>query len=134
MNYISEISKKEALIRYINCCLIEDTLNSSNEDNKVLFEYWRDSFHQELLEYIKPKSEVTEIGAKILHYMRNQDKENLTAKTIAEGLFLSSRSVSSAMQKLIKDGFIIRQGVHPTLYALSDRSKDSAIIEVIKND
>ena len=110
-------NKKEALIAYI-----DDLLNRDIESNEFV-DYWNESFHAELMAYIQPKSKVTDSGNKILTFMFNQEEENLTAKTIAEGLFLSSRSVSGAMRKLVNDGFIVRQGNNPVIYSLTEYAK-----------
>ena len=46
-----------------------------------------------------------------------------TAKEIGEGLFMSSRSVSGAMRKLITCGYVVRQNANPVMYALTDLGK-----------
>lgn len=108
-------SKKEDLIELIHYLL--------NQEENELVDYWNESFHKELLEYVKPKTEVTEAGNKILNFMIENEGKKFTAKVIGEGLFLSSRSVSGAMRKLINDGFIFKENDHPITYALTEYAK-----------
>ncbi len=73
------------------------------------------------------KIELTENGAKILAYMQeNSHKYNniFKSKEIAEGLFVSSRSVSGSMKKLITEGFVEKVGSNPTSYSITDKGKE----------
>lgn len=116
------MNKKIQMIEYISYLLREEALEGVTEEDKELIEYWENSFKQELLDYIKPSGKLTEIGSKILIYMQNQKQQNnkkqFTAKNIAEGLFISSRSVSGAMRKMINDGYIIKCSDKPVAYSL----------------
>ena len=116
------MNKKIQMIEYISYLLREEALEGVTEEDKELIEYWENSFKQELLDYIKPSGKLTEIGSKILIYMQNQKQQNnkkqFTAKNIAEGLFISSRSVSGAMRKMINDGYIVKCSDKPVAYSL----------------
>ena len=116
------MNKKIQMIEYISYLLRKDALEGAAEEDKELIEYWENSFKQELLNYIKPSGKLTEIGSKILIYMQNQKQQNnkkqFTAKSIAEGLFISSRSVSGAMRKMINDGYIVKCSDKPVAYSL----------------
>ena len=46
------------------------------------------------------------------------------ARDIAEGLFISSRTVSGAMRKLVTDGFCEKVGADPVVYALTEKGKN----------
>lgn len=64
----------------------------------------------------------TENGRKIFDFMKeNMDKYNniFKAKDIAEGLFISGRSVSGSIRKLITDGVVSKEGKDPVVYSLS---------------
>jgi predicted transcriptional regulator len=52
----------------------------------------------------------------------NKDKYNniFKSKEIAEGLFVSSRSVSGSMRKIITDGYVVKAGSDPVCYSLTD--------------
>lgn len=66
--------------------------------------------------------DITDNGKIILKYMQdNMSKcSNLfTSKSIAEGLFMSSRSVSGSMRKLISSGYVEKMGGNPSTYAVS---------------
>ena len=69
----------------------------------------------------------TENGKKILIYMQeNYEKHNniFKSKEIGEGLFLSGRSVSGSMRKLVTDGYVEKISVNPIAYGLTDLGKD----------
>lgn len=78
----------------------------------------------------KEKVELTENGAKILAYMQNnRDSYNniFKSRDIAEGLFVSSRSVSSSMKKLITEGFVEKIGTDPVVYGLTDKGANKEV-------
>lgn len=73
---------------------------------------------------------MTENGQKILKYMQEHEKEveNLfQAKSIGEGIFMSSRSVSGAMRKLITDGFVSKIAGSPVVYSLTEDGKQKTL-------
>ena len=75
------------------------------------------------------KPEFTDNGKLILKYMQdNSDKANFKAKDIGEGLFVSSRTVSGAIRKLVTDGFVEKIGQDPVIYALTEKGKNKEII------
>jgi Mn-dependent DtxR family transcriptional regulator len=49
------------------------------------------------------------------------------AKDIAEGIFVSSRSVSGAIRKLVTDGFVEKTGQDPIIYSLTTAGKEVTI-------
>lgn len=70
---------------------------------------------------------ITENGLKILTIMQeNYEKYNnvFTSKNIGEFLFMSPRSVSGSMKKLITDGYIEKIGSNPVSYGLTSLGKD----------
>lgn len=76
------------------------------------------------------RPELTENGAKILKYMQeNCDIYNniFKSKEIAEGLFVSSRSVSGSMKKLVTEGFIKKIGDDPVVYAITDKGRSKEV-------
>ena len=82
----------------------------------------------ENLKLKKEKAEITETGMKIIKFMQeHQDKDSFLAKTIGEGLFLSSRSVSGSIRKLVEDGYCTKEGKDPVHYSLSDKGKNQKI-------
>lgn len=71
------------------------------------------------------KPELTDNGAMILQYLKGQDNDKMhKAKDIADGLCISSRSVSGAMRKLVSDGFVDKIGQNPSLYMLTEKGKN----------
>ena len=45
----------------------------------------------------------------------------------AEGLFVSSRTVSGAMLKLVTDGYVEKVGQEPVVYAITEKGKNITI-------
>lgn len=73
------------------------------------------------------KPQFTENGQKVLVYMQeNVDTYNnlFKAKSIGEGMEISSRTVSGAMRKLVNDGYVEKVGENPTVYSLTTAGKE----------
>lgn len=73
----------------------------------------------------------TENGKNILVYMQKnkEEKNNLfKASDIGEGLFVSSRSVSGAIRKLVTDGYVEKIGETPITYTLTKQGEDYIFI------
>lgn len=70
------------------------------------------------------KPEITDNGKIILDYMQKNPDIMLKARDIAEGLFISSRSVSGSLRKLVTDGFVDKIGKDPTVYTLTSKGKE----------
>jgi predicted transcriptional regulator len=49
------------------------------------------------------------------------------ARDIAEWLFISSRTVSGSMRKLVSDGFVEKVGSEPTIYSITELGKNVEI-------
>ena len=111
------MSKKDTFIS-----VIDDLINSTDMEefcgeanyNDVM-SYW-ESFKNS-----KPTVEFTENGQKILQYMQDFKNAPLKAKEIGEGLFMSSRSVSGAIRKLVTDGYVDKTPGSPVMYTITDK-------------
>lgn len=76
----------------------------------------------------KEKPELTDNGKLVLKYMQaNPDTTAWKAKDVAEGLFVSSRTISGAMRKLVTDGFAEKIGQDPVIYTLTEKGKNYII-------
>ena len=54
----------------------------------------------------------------------NLDIEMFKAKDIADGIGISSRTVSGAMRKLVTDGFVEKEiGPRSCIYAITEKGK-----------
>ncbi len=74
------------------------------------------------------KPQFTENGKKILTYLQeNLDTTTWKAKDIAEGMFISSRTVSGAIRKLVTDGFVEKVGQDPVIYSITEKGKEIKI-------
>ena len=88
-------------------CMYWDALNGKNGSEKPAF---------------------TDNGKLILKYLQdNPDTPMWKAKDIAEGLFVSSRTVSGAMRKLVTDGYVEKIGQDPVVYAITEKGKNITI-------
>lgn len=105
--------KIEDFNKYFNC--ITNTYEFSKED-----------FEKILKGIVPVQKGITENGVKILKIMQNKlDQYNniFTSKNIGEFLFMSPRSVSGSMKKLIADGYVIKLGLNPVSYGLTELGK-----------
>jgi Mn-dependent DtxR family transcriptional regulator len=48
----------------------------------------------------------------------------MKAKDIGDELFISSRTVSGALRKLVNDGFVEKIGQNPVIYTLTEKGKN----------
>lgn len=79
----------------------------------------------------KPK--FTDNGKLILKSMIDNQEERanmFSAKQIAEYAFISSRSVSGSIRKLVNDGYVEKAGQDPIIYSLTDLGKGVNLDEV----
>lgn len=72
----------------------------------------------------KPKDVMTKNGALILGYMKEIEADNLKCKDIAEGMNISSRSVSGSLRKLVSDGYVEKVGQEPVVYSLTEKGRN----------
>lgn len=126
------MTKKEAFIKMVESLIDPLDINELKEDDETKMAI---EFFQELKENkaSTPKPEITENGAKILAYMQeNYQKYNnvFKAKEIGEGLFVSSRSVSGSMKKLITEGFVEKIGSDLVAYSITDKGKDKDLSNI----
>lgn len=126
------MTKKEAFIKMVEGLIDPLDINELKEDDETKMAI---DFFQELKENkaSTPKPEITENGAKILAYMQeNYQKYNnvFKAKEIGEGLFVSSRSVSGSMKKLITEGFVEKIGSDPVAYSITDKGKNKDLSNI----
>lgn len=110
------MSKKTEFINYVNELLKMPNIPEMNEDASS---YW--NFLTTEKEIIKPT--FTDNGKLILKHMKDyrQSVENWKAKDIAEGLLISSRTVSGAMRKLVTDGYVEKVSQEPVVYTLTTK-------------
>jgi len=84
-------------------------------------------FYQELRNKIKPN--FTDNGKKILQCMKDNsnDYRGFNAKQIGELLFMSPRSVSGSLRKLINEGYCEKVGTNPITYQLTSLGKTAQL-------
>lgn len=115
------MSRKVDFINYI-----ESKIKNWDDASNEILMYW---------EMFKGKEEVekpmfTDNGKLILAYLREhiEDMPMAKARDIGEGLFISSRTVSGAIRKLVTDGYIEKLSQDPVIYALTEKGKTVEII------
>lgn len=129
------MNKKDMFIK-----VVEEMLNTykSSVDLKAAASFTDEEFDTTLvyLEALKvsksekSKEKFTDNGKLILTFMRdNVDSTNnlFKAKDIAEGIFVSSRSVSGAIRKLVNDGYVEKTGQDPIIYSVTPLGKEVEI-------
>ena len=84
------------------------------------YQYW------ESLTVEKEKPEFTDNGKLILKYLQEtvSDKPQQKAKDIAEELFISSRTVSGSIRKLVSDGYVEKVSQDPVIYRITEKGKE----------
>ena len=81
------------------------------------------SFLEELMEKNSTENILTEVGRKILISMSNNKETYLgvfSSKQLGELLFMSARSVSGSMRKLVTEQYVEKVGQNPVTYKLTD--------------
>ena len=111
INYVEalmENQKSDSIIMNDDAKAFWDALCNDKGDDKPLF---------------------TDNGKLVMKYLQSlpADAPMMTSKTIAENMFVSSRSVSGSMRKLCSDGFVEKIGKEPVMYALTDNGRNIVI-------
>ena len=87
-------------------------------------------FLDELLEKNSTENILTETGRKILISMYANKETYLnvfSSKQLGELLFMSARSISGSMRKLVTDGFVEKVGQDPAIYTITEKGKNYII-------
>lgn len=116
------MSKKEKFISVVDELFkkndMKDLCGENYEDVLAYWEIFKGKDNKE-------KPVFTDNGKMILkHLQDNLDVEYWKAKDIAEGLFMSSRTVSGSIRKLVTDGFVEKVGQDPVIYMITDKGKE----------
>ena len=69
---------------------------------------------------------LTDKGKLVLDYLQ-KNPEPKKARDIAEGMFVSSRTVSGTLRKLVSDGFCEKIGQDPVIYTITEKGKEFII-------
>lgn len=73
----------------------------------------------------KNKPAFTDNGKLILKFLQDYaDRETWKAKDIAEELFISSRTVSGSIRKLVSDGYVEKVSQDPVIYRITEKGKE----------
>lgn len=104
---------------------MKDFLNEINSHKDTLSNEAVD-FLNELLNNYSTENILTETGRKILTSMlKNKDTyiNMFSSKQLGELLFMSARSVSGSMRKLVTEQYVEKVGTNPVNYKLTERGE-----------
>lgn len=82
------------------------------------------AYIESLKESTKKQTGLTENGARVLGFMQSADSLTFKARDIADGLGISSRTVSGALRKLVNDGYADKLGEQPVIYSITEKGKN----------
>lgn len=111
------------LVEYaLSCMEVHPVLDGSITDEEYQAGL---KFLQEFKEEEK-EIKLTDNGKSIINHMKStyMDKNKYTANSIGSEIFLSGRSVSGSIRKLVTEGFVEKIGVDPVTYALTQKGID----------
>ena len=115
------MTKKDEFIKYVED-LIDGNHYEMSENVRLYWEAFKGKVEED-------KPLFTDNGKLILQYLQdNQSTPMWKAKDIAEGMFVSSRTVSGALRKLVSDGYVEKVGQDPVIYSLTEKGKAVEII------
>lgn len=115
------MSKKQEFINFIEEVFNEANIGPDHMSENVRL-YWE---ALKTAEDKEDKPTFTDNGKLVMTYMQDNAKSTSSwkSKDIAEGLFISSRTVSGTMRKLVTDGFVEKIGQDPIVYTLTEKGK-----------
>ena len=120
------MSKKQEFIKYVNELMNYTRKMDAPVMNEEAELYWN-AFCG--LGEDGEKSMFTDNGKLIMVFLQeHQDTPMWKARDIAEGLFISSKTVAGAMRKLVSDGFVEKIGDSPSIYEITEKGKTIEII------
>lgn len=117
------MSKKSKFIEFVDDALFSKV--DINEVDSDIVAYWEALKGTDDVE----KPTFTDNGKLVMEYLKGLPEGGpaLKSREIAEALFVSSRSVSGAMRKLVTDGFVEKIGQDPVMYSLTEKGKNIEI-------
>ena len=115
------MSKKEKFVEFVE----ENLMSKIEVTDPDVLSYW---------EALKggpgaEKPMFTDNGKVVMQYLQGlaAGAPAMKARDIAEALFISSRTVSGAMRKLVTDGFVEKVGQDPVMYMITEKGKNIEI-------
>lgn len=119
------MSKKQEFIKFVEEIMDAADVQVHNMPEDVRL-YWEVFCGKDEPE----KPMFTDNGKLILKFLQeNVETPMWKAKDIAEGLFVSSRTVSGAIRKLVTDGFVEKVSKDPVIYSITEKGKNINIEE-----
>lgn len=94
---------------------IEEHPSLKEEMSEEVLEYWT-KFREK-----NQKPMLTSLGKMVLAAMPDTE---ITSKQLSESIGLAANTVSCALLKLVKDGFVEKIGQKPAIYKITQKGKD----------
>ena len=104
--------------------ILEDAMKMYAEDPVKV------EFIQSILAEDGTAADLTEKNKSILKWLQENYSlynNTVSAKQIGDGLFMSGRSVSGSIRKLITLGYVEKQGKDPVCYSLTETGKQKEL-------
>lgn len=118
------MSKKQEFIEFIEQLMEKANITEENMSENVLF-YWNVLKGPETTE---ERPLFTENGKLVLGCLKNKPEIVFwKARDIGEELFISSRTVTGAMRKLVTDGYVEKIPGSPSVYTITEQGKNAQI-------
>ena len=111
------LEDEKILTKEHNC---EDILSKDYQEGLQYFEIFNYTSESKAVE-------MTEKGKNLLSHMQQHREKNAnlwTAKSLAEEMDVSSRTISGSMRKLVSDGYVEKIGSNPANYSLTEKGID----------
>lgn len=115
------MSKKEKFIELVKVLMENVSIDETEWGDALVY------FEALQMSEEKDKPEITEKGRDILTHIQDNIsnyEKMFSAKQVAEGMGLITRSVSASMRGLVAGGFLERVSDKPVLYAVTNKGRE----------
>ena len=117
------MSKKQEFINFVTNLMSEANIGPDHMTEGAQL-YWETLINEKETE----KPLFTDNGKMILKFLQdNPTTPTWKSRDIAEGMFISAKTVAGAMRKLVSDGYIEKLGESPIIYTLTENGKNIVI-------
>lgn len=120
------MSKQQEFVDWVNL-MFEHSKIEPPENAKAYFEALKSTTSEE-------KPAFTNNGKAILSWLQTAPAVMYKARDIAEGMFVTVKSVSGALRKLVTDGYVEKVGQNPVVYVITEKGKNVNFEGVNEND
>ena len=116
MSTVKKVTKKEVLEAVVKLLRTENG-NANVGDTSISVDEAVEVVEGMILQLDRKAEQARERAAK-------KKAEGDELRDIAEGVFISSRSVAGSMRKLVNDGYVDKLSGEPAIYSLTNKGKE----------